>query len=294
MRAAFAIGALMLLPAVARADEAGASRFDEGVRAFEKGDYAVAVEAFGEAYRASRSGKHLWNLALAEIRAERPFDALLHLREYTARDDASPQNVQRATKLIEREGALVGHLTIAAPSGAEVFVDGSSVGRAPITAGIDVDPKQGHLVEARLGQREAQSQVAPPGSTRVDVTLAFREESPRASSPAPRPSDIRYDAPPNAIPNEGLLSTLVIAETAGGAVAGGVGFSLFAAGGAQNDSSKQMLGGVLMGAAVVLLAADVVTVALWPHAAPARTGSTSTSPSLSVSLGGVSLRGAFE
>ncbi len=272
----------LTLSGTARADaapplsaSAATERFDQGIGAMEKGDFATAVKAFGEAYDATKNARYLWNLALAEVKADRPAEALAHIRVYLKRSDASPQNIERGNLLVERLHRDVGLLHIVAPAGADVVVDGTTVGKAPLGAPIEVDPDRAHVVEARSVGASAEEKLKPAGAMTVEVKLAFPEQTvtsplnvPPSSTPSPAASRapvVSEAADRGGLRHEGLLYTLVVTEIAGAAACGGIGYAVFAEGNNSNDSSKQLVGGTLMGAGVLFFAADILTLVLWPH-----------------------------
>jgi hypothetical protein len=157
-------------------------RYQQGVAAFSKGDFASAVAAFADVYRETGETKHLWNLALAESQAGSSYDALLHLRQYVSKPDANPKNVERAHQLITGASANVGHVTVTAPDGADVLLDGMSVGSAPLPAPLDVDPAKPHVIVAQRGADTARQTLAATGPSTVRVELEFP-----VSRPAPAP-----------------------------------------------------------------------------------------------------------
>ncbi len=278
----------------------GEAKFEEGVRAFEKRSYVEAVAAFSAAYDASHKAMHLWNLALAEIKADRPWNALNDLHAYMTSQDASPQNLERARQLIERLKPRIGHLAISAPDGAEIVVDGSAKGKAPLGDVIDVDPAEAHVVEAHLGQRVVRSNVGAPGNARVDVVLDFPEDRPASPlvphvAPLPvLPATAKGKAAPVeedvGASSQNWLGVLFLTEVAASAASGGIGVGLFMDGSNTRASGRQILGGALIGTGVLFLATEVLTLRLWPREGSKRSTSRIW---ISPSLGEFSLHGDF-
>ncbi len=297
------MSALLLWPTLAwAAPGPGDAKFEEGVRAYEKGSYAEAAADFSAAYDASHNATHLWNLALAEIKAGHPWAAFGDLNAYTMSSDANSQNLDHAFKLIERMKQQIGHLAVSAPAGTEVSVDGVSKGKAKAGAPveIDVDPATSHVVEGHLGQRVAHNNVPATGASRVEVALDLPEDhSPPPVAPPPMPHEVvapqkPASAPeePDHIPNEGLLAVLVVTETVAAAASTGIGAAMFMQGNTDHDSGKQALGGVLIGGGVLFFAADILTMRLWPRSSRPDSP-TESQVSISPSLGGLSLHGTF-
>ena len=296
------MSALLLWPTLAwAAPGPGEAKFEEGVRAYEKGSYAEAAADFSAAYDASHNATHLWNLALAEIKAGHPWAAFGDLTAYTMSPDANSQNMDHAFKLVDRMKQQIGHLAVSAPAGTEVFVNGVLQGKtnagAPIE--IDVDPATSHVVEGHLDQRVAHNNVPATGASRVEVALDLPEDrSPPPVAPPIAPPLVAPLKPasapeePDHIPNEGLLAVLVVTETAASAASTGIGTAMFMAGNADHDSGKQTVGGVLIGAGVLFFAADILTMRLWPRSSKPDKPETS-QVLISPCLGGLSLHGSF-
>jgi hypothetical protein len=298
---AAAMSALLLWPTLAWAGPGpGDAKFEEGVRANEKGSYAEAAADFSAAYDASHSATHLWNLALAEFKAGHPWAAFGDLTAYTMSPDANAQNLDQAFKLMDRMKQQIGHLAVSAPAGTEVLVDGVSKGKTNAGAPfeIDVDPATPHVVEGHLGQRVAHNNVPATGASRVEVALDLPEDHspPPVAPPMPHeivapPKPASAPEEPDHIPNQGLLAVLVVAEVTASAASAGIGAATFVNGNTDHDSGKQALGGVLIGAGVLFLAADVLTMRLWPRSSKPDNPATS-QVLISPGLGGLSLHGA--
>jgi hypothetical protein len=161
-------------------------RYADGVAAFERHDYPRAVEDFATVYRATGQTKHLWNLALAEYEAKRPIEALAHLREYVTRRDVNARNEARAHALIAELSSQVAHVSIVAPDGGEVTMDGRPLGVAPLRSPVDVDPTQEHVIVVRRGGDEARRSVRAAGPQDVSIEVTFPVSPP--SSPAAPPA----------------------------------------------------------------------------------------------------------
>ncbi len=216
----------------ADAHDEARQRYQQGVAAFEKGDFANAVDAFGAVYATTHETKHLWNLALAEYKANRTFDALAHLREYVAKTDANPKNVERAQGLITEESGKIAHLTIVAPSGAEIVMDNARIGAAPLASPVEADPDKAHVIVASQGREEVTQNLAAPGPKGVRIELAFPVAPPppapvvpAVASPTATPAGTPAPASPEA-PSGGhsnLRTWLTVGLGVGAVAAAGVG-----------------------------------------------------------------------
>jgi hypothetical protein len=180
-------------------DDAGKAAYQQGLKLFDAGDYAAAADAFMSAYSASPDARHLWNLALAEYRAHRVLRALADLRKYASDDERTPTNARRARELIAELETKVARIEVTTDEGADVSIDGRSVGLAPLREPVDVDPDAPHTVVVHREQRAARRELPAPGAGTLKVTLAL--PAPPISEPVPSPpralanNDVSSDAP---------------------------------------------------------------------------------------------------
>jgi outer membrane biosynthesis protein TonB len=194
-----ASSALLKIPS-ARAEDKDAvtemarRRFQEGVKFFDQKRYEEARGAFLQAFALKRHPALLLNLAQSEIRSGHPAEAARHFAAYL-REAPNASQLERgeAEKGLREARAKLARVQISAPAGAEVLVDGESVGQAPIADPVDVAPGS-HTVEARLGSKSATTSVSVLINRLAAVTVSF-ESAPPAPPPAAEPP-----APPAAAP----------------------------------------------------------------------------------------------
>jgi hypothetical protein len=148
--------------------------FDQANKLYDAQKYPEAEAAYLEAWKLKRSfdvAGNLGNLE-ADMKKWRPAAEYLAyaLREFPAggKPDVRDKLLKRLAE-VEKE---VGKLLISVNrTGAEVFVDGTSVGLAPIANVVYVDPGA-HVVEARLeGYPPAQAKVDAAKEATVDVAV---------------------------------------------------------------------------------------------------------------------------
>ncbi len=199
-----ASSALMGSPA-ARAQEKDAvtemarRRFQEGVKFFDQKRYEEARGAFLQAYALKKHPALLLNLAQSEIRSGHPAEAARHFAAYLREaTNASPLERSEAEKGLREARTKLARIQISAPPGADVLVDGESVGQAPIADPVDVAPGT-HNIEARLGGKSASTTVSVMVSRLAAATLTFETAPPAAPAPAPEPPPA---TPPPAAPAE--------------------------------------------------------------------------------------------
>ncbi|HTQ47061.1 MAG TPA: hypothetical protein VMI75_30105 [Polyangiaceae bacterium] len=162
---ALAVAAILAVAAPARADDVttkeAQARFEEGLGRVKDGDFEGARVSFAQAYAVLKKPDILWNLALAEQKSGHPVEAIGHFKQLQreARSDADRAN---ASKHVTELLAQTGHIEVAAVSGAQVSVDGSGVGVAPLADQVDVAAGK-HHVEA----------TSPQGAKSADVDAAL-------------------------------------------------------------------------------------------------------------------------
>src|SRR5688572_589481 len=159
--AAALLGALLLLPAPARAQDdvtltMARERFKEGVGYFDKKDFAKARVAFLQAYALKKHPAVLLNLAQSELRSGHESDAAKHFAQYLREHkDATDTERQGAETGLTAAKALVAEVTLEVDTtGAEVYVDGDLEGQAPLPASIYLSPGS-HEIQARKDGKTA-------------------------------------------------------------------------------------------------------------------------------------------
>jgi len=158
-------------------------RFQEGVKFFDQKKYEEARAAFLQAYALKHHPAVLLNLAQSEIRSGHPLEAARHFTAYLKDSpNASAAERAEAEKGLAAARTKLGRVHVVVPTGAEVMVDGESVGQAPFSEPIDVLPGT-HTVEGKLGTRTASSQVSVQVGKSASVTLNLEGGS--AAPPPP-------------------------------------------------------------------------------------------------------------
>lgn len=188
-------GAAFAQPDVARRD--AEARFKEGLARVQSGDFEAARLAFVQAYSVLKSSDVLWNLALSELKSNHPLEALAHFNDYVKDARTSEPDRAKARKYIDELHTRVGRVTVDAPAGATLLVDGRPLAEmAPLAEPIDVAPGE-HFVEARLGDRSRNLRVeAPAGGV---VAVHFRaDEFANGASTAPAAASAASSTPSSA------------------------------------------------------------------------------------------------
>ncbi|WP_437534178.1 PEGA domain-containing protein [Sorangium sp. So ce726] len=157
--------------------------FEDGVKAAQAGKWADAHAAFLAAWGLKPHYQIASNLGVACLRVGKPRDAAEYLTLYLREAPATKvQERQRAEASLQEARAQVAAVTVrAAPNGAEVTVDGASVGRAPLTDPVFLDPGR-HEVGAKLDGYVPQARPveATAGGTEAVVLELQRPLAPDA------------------------------------------------------------------------------------------------------------------
>ncbi|WP_438042507.1 PEGA domain-containing protein [Sorangium sp. So ce128] len=170
--------------------------FEDGVKAANAGKWADAHAAFLAAWGLKPHYQIASNLGVACLRVGKPRDAAEYLTRYLREAPATKvQERQRAEASLQEARAQVAAVTVrVAPDGAEVTIDGASVGRAPLADPVFLDPGR-HEVGAKLDGYvpQTRSVEATAGGTEAVVVDLQRTPAPdttragaeQSGSPAP-------------------------------------------------------------------------------------------------------------
>ena len=198
---------------------------------------------FLSAWRAQRHWQIAANLANAEIMLGRYRDAAEHaaIFMHDTRDLQDIDVHQRATveQVLASARAKVGVVTVTAPPGAEVRINGSSVGKAPLDLPVYVEPGR-TVVEARLDgyQSSLESrELAPGGEAKVELRLVPVPVLPELQGGAPV---VRREAPPGPAPDKKKRTAAIVTGSvlAGGGLIAGAVLAVVASAKASDASTK--------------------------------------------------------
>ena len=209
-----------------------AALYDDGGVAFRKSKWAEARAAFLAAWALKQHWQIAANLADCELQLGRFRDAAEHAMYYVK--NAPADRSDRAMKLFAEASLKVATLRIdAQPEGAEVFVDGQSIGRAPVSSLVFLDPGE-HTITARVSGR--------PEVARKLSLLAGREDKVKleveAAAVAPPPAVLPPLPPPL---SSGPSVPLVVGGAAISLAALGTGVALFAVASSRGSDADQMV-----------------------------------------------------
>jgi hypothetical protein len=125
--------------------------YDEGRKAFAASHWAEAHASFLAAWKLTPHYQIAANLGTTEVLLGKHRDAAEHLSWYLREAPAVKAEARREAEAQLKEAlAKVGSITVeVAPAGAEVTVDGASVGKAPLASPVFLDPGE-HEIAAKL------------------------------------------------------------------------------------------------------------------------------------------------
>jgi hypothetical protein len=209
------------------------ARFKEGLRHHDTGDEEGARLSFLEAYSVLKRPNLLFNLARAEQLTGRFVDAISHYKAFAADSTVDPADRETARKHIVELSALVGHVQIDAPSGADLWIDGQHLaGKAPLKEPADVSAGP-HTVQARLGDQTKMAGVSCEAGQTVTAKIemeAMPDPALAGGPPTSGPGRLEPEEsnrPVLHVASRGKIVTTVVLGTAAVAAIGvGVGMQL--------------------------------------------------------------------
>jgi hypothetical protein len=146
-----------------------------GVEAFRNEKYDEARQAFAECYRLMPKSDVLRNLSISEIHSGHYVSAARHLTQLLAAPGELPGNVrEEATSRLAQAEAQIGQLDINVDvAGADIAVDGTSVGRTPLDGNWYIEPGQHDLTVSKAGYPTETRQVMALAGVTIPVTVSL-------------------------------------------------------------------------------------------------------------------------
>lgn len=156
----------------------------QGSKLYQAGDVAGALEKFNAAYDTYASPKLMFNIGQANRDLGRPVEALEAFGRFlSGATDASPDTVADARRSVAELQNRLGRIQIdCATSGAEVSVDGKSVGVAPLPGAVWVTPGRHQVTARHDDSNPAVEDVVVTANTVSAVTLFLAPMAARTGS----------------------------------------------------------------------------------------------------------------
>jgi hypothetical protein len=167
--------------------EVARQRYEDGVEAFDAGRFEDARAAFLHAYALKRHPAVLLNLGQSELRSNHPEDAGMHLQQFLREmPSASPDQKAAAEKGIADAKKKTGFIVVLVDAnGADVQIDGNSVGKAPLLNVVFVKPGP-HVVSATYAGKTATTKVDAKQGSATAANLVIGVQG--AATPQPQPA----------------------------------------------------------------------------------------------------------
>jgi hypothetical protein len=163
--------------------------FDRGVKAMDEQRWEDCRASFLAAWNIHRNYQVAGNLALCESKLGRNAEAAEHAAFFLHEmpPTAPADRKASAEALFKEIRPKVAELSIRVNKpGAELFLDGRSLGHAPLAASVFVEPGD-RKVETRFGDAIARSTVSAKGGGTHEVALTFEEAKPPQGWKPPLP-----------------------------------------------------------------------------------------------------------
>lgn len=172
-------------------------RYNEGVAAYDAKRYEDARTAFLQAYALKRHPAVLLNLGQSELRSGHPEDAGNHLsqflREHTG---TTPEQREAAEKGLAEAKRTSGLVIVSVDSpGADISIDGNTVGKTPLLDPVFVKPGK-HTVFAALQGKTAAASIEVKAGASTAATLTLGVSAPAPTPPVPTPPTPEPPGPP--------------------------------------------------------------------------------------------------
>ena len=172
-------------PALADDDtttSAARERFKEGVTYFDQKQFEKARAAFVQAYALKKHPAVLLNLAQSELRSSHERDAAQHFAQYLreATEASQPERDAAQAGLTSAKAAIC-ELTVTTDADADVSVDGTPQGTAPLAGALYLEPGA-HTLQARKGERVVSQNVTAKAGEARELKLKLAEPPPAAAA----------------------------------------------------------------------------------------------------------------
>jgi hypothetical protein len=192
-------------PATPVGDKARAKALlQEGLAFNRQGQHAQALEKFQAAYAAYPSPKLWFNIGQVQVALDHPLEAVQAFEDFLAlASDARPEDRKDASTALAQLGKKLGRLQIKCETtGAQISVDGKSVGRVPLPEPLWALPGRHSVTIAQSGFVSATETVELGAGATALVVIRLVPTPPPAPVARPLPSE----AVPAAAPAPGMAA----------------------------------------------------------------------------------------
>ncbi len=151
--------------------------FKSGVALFTEGKFGEALAEFERAYEIAPHPLVLYNIAGCHRELSRYGEAVKFYKRFLDEGKGKVPKERLATAQTELDGILarIARITVAAPDGAQLTVDGADIGTMPIEMPLMVAPGEHKIVVRSQGMRDAERTVRVASGDVIDVAMKLVE-----------------------------------------------------------------------------------------------------------------------
>ncbi|MBN2192964.1 MAG: PEGA domain-containing protein [Polyangiaceae bacterium] len=165
--------------------ETARQRFQEGVKAFDAGQFSKARVAFAQAYALKPHPAVLLNLAQSEVRVPgHEASAAEHFTQYLGEVSDSGKREEAEQGLANAKKKIATVTVTADRSGASVAVNGEDRGKTPLSSPLFLKPAS-YTIEARSRDDTKSEEIEATAGMEKELAFAFDEASEEGTTAAP-------------------------------------------------------------------------------------------------------------
>lgn len=228
---------------VSEAQKASArAHFKLGVDFYREGNFRAALIEFQRAYADSPHYKLLYNLGQASLELQEYASAIDFLAAYLSEgsDEIAPERRAEVEQTIRYLESRIAYVTVATNEpGAELYVDDTLIGRAPLAEPVRVGAGRHTFSAVRDGQPRVERRIDVAAGDRTELRLDFAAQPPAGAplgSAPPAPVGAGYDEPGSG----DYTAAIVMGAATGGLLLGAVTMTLVT-GAAQQTYQEELL-----------------------------------------------------
>lgn len=151
--------------------------FKSGVALFKEGKFAEALAEFERAYEIAPHPLVLYNIAGCYRELSRYGEAVKFYKRFLAEGKGKAPKDRLAAAQTELDGILarIARITVAAPDGATLTLDGNELGTMPIDMPLMVAPGEHKVIVRAQGMRDAERTIRVASGDVTDVAMKLVE-----------------------------------------------------------------------------------------------------------------------
>lgn len=160
--------------------ESARGHFQKGVRLYKERSFDAALAEFERAYELAPDYRILYNLGQVQMERHDYVAALERFREYLKRGGAALTAGRRAevdSQLTDLAGLVASLTVVVEPEGADLVVDGVSVGTLPIRESVLVNAGVHNVAVRKAGYAPAQRTITVAGGDRQRLNISLDREA---------------------------------------------------------------------------------------------------------------------